>query len=294
MFILPYGHDQSVYGRQWATAALIAINVLVFAYTWWAGLEAEDELHAALADLLDVRADHPDASVDASLLERAPRAVRDAFEGIVRVQHDDTAPLTDDDLVLEDATRDVLAAVDRLPTQRFGYRPGDPSVLTFLSSMFVHAGLWHLLGNMLFLWLAGAVIECFWNRAPYLALYFVAGAGALLAQHLTTHDGMVPVVGASGAISGLLGAFVVGYPKTRIRMLYAVWPIGIGHFYIRAWLLIPAWALLQLAFALVAADDGVAYWAHVGGFAVGVVGAIVMSRLGWVIEDAGDGTTPMR
>ncbi len=75
---------------------------------------------------------------------------------------------------------------------------------------FVHANLWHLLGNMVFLWLAGAVIECFWDRGPFVGLYFVAGAAAVLAQHLADPDSMVPLVGASGAIAGRLGASLIG------------------------------------------------------------------------------------
>lgn len=289
MFVLPYGHDQSVYGKQWVTYAVIALNVLVFAYTAWTGIDAEREIEDAAARVLEVRSQHPSASIDPSLLDGVPERLREALVVTVRVADDEAAPLEEGDLALEDATRDLLAAVRAHPTYRLGYRAGEPSVLAVVSSMFVHAGFWHLLGNMLFLWLAGAVIECFWDRGPFVALYLVAGAAAVLAQHLADPDSLVPLVGASGAIAGLLGAFLVGYPHTRIRVLYFFWPFGLGHFYIRAWLLIPFWALLQLFWALLDVDEGVAYWAHLGGFAVGVVGAVVMRRLGWVIEDAGSG-----
>lgn len=288
MIILPYGHDQSVYGRQWVTAGLIAVNVAMFGYTFLAEQGPEVRLEAALDRVHDLRASRPDARIDPSILAGAPEGAAIVFGSFV--QDDPDAPLTDADVELEDATRDALRALGELPSQRFGYRPSDPSPVTFLTSIFVHGGFWHLFGNMLFLWLAGAVIECFWDRWPYLGLYLLAAAGATLAHHLSAPDSTIPVIGASGAIAGLLGAFVVGYPRTRVRVLYAVWPFGVGHFYIRAWLLIPLWALLQLLWALVGADDGVAYWAHLGGFAVGVGAAIAMKKLGWVIEDAGDGT----
>ena len=289
MIVLPYGHDQSVYGRQWVTYGLIALNVAAFAVTWVVEERASARLEARIEALADARLEHPDARIDPSVLAGAPDGAVEIFAGIV--QRDEDAPLTDEDIALEGATRDALSALGELPSQRFGYRPGDPSPLTFVTSLFLHGGLWHLLGNMLFLWLAGAVIECFWDSLPFLGLYFLAGAGATLAHHLSAPDSMTPVIGASGAISGLLGAFVVGYPRTRVRLLWAVWPIGIGHTHVPAWALILVWAGLQIAWALIDPGDGVARWAHLGGFAVGVIGALVMKRMGWVIEDAGDGTS---
>ena len=259
MIVLPYGHDQSVYGRQWVTFGLIALNFAVFALTWWVEGDADAEIERRAQVFTVLTFTHPEA------------------------------PLTDVDIELENATRDLIAAANELPTVGYGYRPGDPSPVTFLTSLFLHAGIWHLLGNMLFLWLAGAVIECFWDRLPYLGLYLLAAFGAIVAHHLAHPGSMTPVVGASGAIAGLLGAFVVGYPRTRVRVVWGMWPFGLGHAYVPAWLLIPAWLLMQLAFALIGLDEGVAHWAHVGCFAVGVAGAIVMHRFGWVIEDAGDG-----
>jgi membrane associated rhomboid family serine protease len=287
VFILPYGHDQSVYGRPWATWALIALNALVFAYTWIAGMEPEDEVEEAAAEALEVHDLYPDARIDRALVDRAPERVREILTPWVRA--DDNEVVTDGDLALEDAVQGLLDALDRVPAYKLGYRPGDPSALTFLTSTFVHADIWHLLGNMLFLWLAGAVIECFWGVRAYAALYALAGFVATIAHHVAFPDSQTPLVGASGAISGMLGAFVVGYPKTRVRLLYGIFPIGMGHVYLRAWLLIPIWAAIQVLWAFVDLGDGTAHWAHVGGFFVGVAAAIVMKRLDWVIEDAGDG-----
>lgn len=288
MIVLPYGHDQSVYGRQWVTFGLIALSSAVFAITWTVEGHADAEIERRARAFTVLTLVHPEARIDASAAEGANDRLGELLAPLV--QQDPEAPLTDADIELENATRDLIAAANELPTVRYGYRPGDPSPVTFLTSLFLHVGIWHLLGNMLFLWLAGAVIECFWDRLPYLGLYFASALGAIVAHHLAHPGSMTPVVGASGAIAGLLGAFVVGYPRTRIRVLWAMWPFGFGHAYVRAWLLIPAWALLQLAWALFDLDQGVAHWAHIGGFAVGAVGAVGMHRLGWVIEDAGDGT----
>jgi membrane associated rhomboid family serine protease len=283
VFILPYGHDQSVYGRQWVTWGLIAVNVLAFGASWLASLPARDELGEAITELATERVRHPDARVDPAVLRSSPEI---AEELSFLSQREEDAPLTDEDLELEVKTRRTIEALHALPSYRFGYQPGAPSPLAFFTSMFMHADIWHLLGNLLFLWLAGAVIECFWDRIPYAILYLGAGAGATLAHQLAFPESFVPLVGASGAISGLLGAFVVGYPRTRIRMLYFVPVVGIGHVYVRAWLLIPGWLLLQIAFALIDRESVVAHWAHIGGFVVGVASALFMKRMGWVIQDA--------
>jgi len=287
MILLPYGHDQSVYGRQWVTWALIVLNVLVFFFTWVSGFGVEDELERRTRAFESVLLTYPDAQIDVSVLDGAPGELREVLSDLVQL--DATAPLTEGDIALEDATRDLLETYRGLPAQRFGYRPGDPSALTLMSSLFVHGGFWHLFGNMLFLWLAGAVIECFWDRGLFLGLYVLAGVGATLAQHLSEPHSLVPIIGASGAISGMLGAFVIGYPKTRVRMLWAAIPFGVGHFHVPAWLLIPLWAAIQLFWALLTPHDGVAHWAHLGGFAVGVVAAVVVKRMDWDIADAGDG-----
>ena len=141
---------------------------------------------------------------------------------------------------------------------------------------------------MLFLWLVGVVIECFWERLPFAILYVAAGGVATLAHHLASPDSMVPLIGASGAIAGLMGAFVVGHPRTKIKVFYAAWVIRplVGTMSVAAWLLIPAWVALQIGYALLFPGDGVAYWAHVGGFAAGVIGALIMRWGGWVVYDA--------
>ena len=103
----------------------------------------------------------------------------------------------------------------------------------------------------------------------------------------------LPLVGASGAIAGLMGAFLVGHPRTRVRVLVAPWPVR--PFFttgaVPVWLLLPGWFLLQVGFGLHGAKgrgDGVACWAHVGGFLTGVVGAVIMKIGGWVVYDAAE------
>ena len=145
--------------------------------------------------------------------------------------------------------------------------------VTILTAMFMHAGWMHILGNMVFLWAFGPEIEDAMGRPRYLAFYLLSGLAASLAQTAIMPSSTVPNLGASGAIAGVMGAFLVTYPHDRIRTL-----LVLGWFtrtaFIPAALLIGLWFLIQLfnqvgAVADVDAGGGVAYAAHVGGFIFG-------------------------
>jgi len=141
--------------------------------------------------------------------------------------------------------------------------------------MFMHAGWMHILGNMVFLWAFGPEIEDAMGRPRYLAFYLLSGLAASLAQTAIMPSSTVPNLGASGAIAGVMGAFLVTYPRDRIRtLLFLGWFTRIA--FIPASLLIALWFLIQLfnqvgAVADVGTGSGVAYAAHIGGFIFGVV-----------------------
>jgi len=130
----------------------------------------------------------------------------------------DTSPTrrpSEGDVALGEAVRDVIAVLHRAPAFRWGYRPGHPNALHAITSMFLHADWSHLSGNMLFLFIAGGVLECFWRRWAYLALYFGSGLAAVVAHTLADPHGLTPVIGASGAVAGLMGAFLVAHTRPR-------------------------------------------------------------------------------
>ena len=149
-------------------------------------------------------------------------------------------------------------------------------LVTILTAMFMHGGWMHILGNMVFLWAFGPEVEDAMQPLRYLAFYMVSGVVASAAQIVIAPASTVPSLGASGAIAGVMGAFVVTYPFDRIRTL-----ILLGIFtrvtYIPAALLIGLWFLIQLFNQVGAVADvqtgGVAYAAHVGGFIFGAVTA---------------------
>ena len=149
--------------------------------------------------------------------------------------------------------------------------------VTILTAMFMHAGWMHIIGNMVFLWAFGPEIEDAMGPLWYLAFYLLSGLAASLAQIALMPSSTIPNLGASGAIAGVMGAFLVTYPRDRIRaLLFFGWFVRTAI--IPAALLIGFWFLIQLfsqvgAVADVKAGGGVAYAAHVGGFIFGAVTA---------------------
>ena len=148
-------------------------------------------------------------------------------------------------------------------------------VLNVLTSMFLHGSWMHVLGNMWFLWVFGNNIEDSMGHARFVAFYLVCGVAAALAQVISSPSSAVPMVGASGAISGVMGAYLVLYPRVRVWTLV---PIGIIPFSIAlpAWTMLLYWAGLQFVsgvVGLLASEErgGVAFWAHLGGFLAGLL-----------------------
>jgi membrane associated rhomboid family serine protease len=159
--------------------------------------------------------------------------------------------------------------------------PGpSPIQLTLLTSMFMHGGWAHLLGNMLFLYIFGDNVEHQMGRPVYLLFYLAAGIVASYAQILSDPDSVIPTLGASGAISGVLGAYIVLFPGNRVRVF------AFGIRYVPAVVAIGLWAIIQFVsgYAAIAQTDetigGVAYLAHIGGFVAGVVAAHGLRAIG--------------
>jgi membrane associated rhomboid family serine protease len=144
--------------------------------------------------------------------------------------------------------------------------------LHILTSMFLHGGWSHVLGNMWFLWLFGNNIEDSMGRMRFVVFYLLCGLGAAAAQVLSDPTSVVPMVGASGAISGVMGAYIVLYPRVRVYSLVIIF-FFVTTIALPAWVMLGYWMLLQLLGGLggSAAGGGVAFWAHVGGFTAGVL-----------------------
>lgn len=150
---------------------------------------------------------------------------------------------------------------------------------TLITSMFVHGGFAHIFGNMLFLFIFGDNVERRFGSVLFLLFYLASGIAATGAHMLTNAGSQVPTVGASGAISGVMGAYILLYPFNRVRVL--IWYWGVMH--VPAFMFLGIWFLTQLVYGTMALSvptaqsTGVAFWAHVGGFATGVVLAAMIA-----------------
>jgi len=147
-----------------------------------------------------------------------------------------------------------------------------PAVLTVVTSMFLHGGWMHLIGNMLYLWIFGNNVEDAMGHGRFVVFYLLCGVAAVLAQALPAPDSTIPMIGASGAISGVLGAYLLLYPHARVLVL-----IPLGTFsrmvYLPAMVVLGFWFLLQFLSILLADPNqpGVAFGAHAGGFVAGML-----------------------
>jgi membrane associated rhomboid family serine protease len=142
--------------------------------------------------------------------------------------------------------------------------------LTPITSMFLHGGWMHLLGNGLFLWVFGNNVEDSMGRIRFVFFYLLCGLAAAAAQVFQSPASPVPMIGASGAISGVLGGYLVLYPKVPVNVLIPIF-IFIQIVKLPAYLVLVIWIGMQLLNASTGMDSGVAVWAHIGGFAAGVV-----------------------
>lgn len=150
---------------------------------------------------------------------------------------------------------------------------------TLVTSMFLHGGWMHLIGNMLFLWIFGDNLEDLLGHLRFLAFYLASGLAAAAGQIIAGPGSTIPMVGASGAIAGVMGGYLLFFPRARIDILVII-VILIRIFTVPAWLMLGLWFGLQLfnGLAMDVAGGGVAYWAHAGGFVAGVVLAFPLWR----------------
>ena len=165
----------------------------------------------------------------------------------------------------------------------FAVVPAQFSLVDVFTSLFVHAGIAHLAGNLLFLWIFGDNVEDRLGHGRFAAFYVVCGYVAAIAQTALVPDSLIPMVGASGAIAGVMGAYVVLYPQSRVLMLFPFPPI---LFELPAVFFLGFWFVMQFLsgigtlpiFRGGTISGGVAFWAHVAGFACGLALVIPMRR----------------
>jgi membrane associated rhomboid family serine protease len=154
----------------------------------------------------------------------------------------------------------------------FGFVPAEFNLLTIFTSMFMHGGFAHIIGNMWFLYIFGDNVESILGHVKYFIFYIACGVGAALAQFFIEPSSQIPMIGASGAIAGVLGAYMIRFPKARVHVFVIF--IFITTIVVPAQIVLGLWFLMQLTNGLgsigVNTTGGVAWFAHIGGFIAGV------------------------
>jgi len=294
--LIPLRHE-NMEGRRWPVISIvvIAINILAFLGTHWQ-IEAQNPKRSEVrAHILLLAAMHPELGKSPEVQEFVTRFQKGnpAVWSRVASPSRDVADAWDAKMRLIEDPVELQGQMDSLAQEyaelehnsileRYAFIPAHPQPISYITANFLHGGWMHIIGNMWFLWLAGAILEDTWGRIIYPVFYFVSGAMALQFYAWASPGSIVPTLGASGAVAALMGAFLVRYPKTKIEML---WLFGFGfrsyRFHARAYWLLPLWLLMEIfSGAIFGSSAGVAHWAHVGGFVFGVVSAVGLSYSG--------------
>ncbi len=163
----------------------------------------------------------------------------------------------------------------------FGFKPLFPGLLTVFTSMFLHGGIAHIFGNMWYMWIFADNVEDKFGRISFIIFYILSGLAATLLHYLTNISSSIPAIGASGAISGVLGAYLVLFPHVKVLVggRFGIYPIKAAY-------MIGLWFFMQLFFGgfslLQPESAGIAFWAHIGGFVFGAVVTWLLVRMGMV------------
>jgi membrane associated rhomboid family serine protease len=288
MLIVPVGLQESEVRRQpWVSIAIMALMVAGFAFLGppSQGEGWGDRVEGKIRLLENFLLEHPYLNASP---EVAPLLSAGARAEVRRRQTEDpsrSASLPayvlegqEQELrTLESGLRDTLREA---PSWRFGFIPSRPRLVDAVTSMFLHAGWLHLIGNLLFFFATGPFLGDVYGRVLFSGLYLSSGVVAAYVQASQTPDSFVPLIGASGAIAGIMGAFLVRLGTTRIRFVFlpiVFLPFIRLSFGMRAAFVLPLWFAGQAALAAEApAGANVAFWAHIGGFVFGMASALLV------------------
>ncbi|MGD8439006.1 MAG: rhomboid family intramembrane serine protease [Holophagae bacterium] len=284
--LLPIGSDQTTVRRMpWVTLTILGLCVAAFLGTLVAPGDEGAVVRAEVA-AVEYFLDHPYLELDPQLKGYVYYSQRQRTDDIV--PPDSPTQIRREQNELDRLAAAYFAARDGLPFWRWGVVPADLQPVALVTHIFIHAGLLHLLGNLFILYLVGPAVEDAWGRPLFAAFYVTAGAVAALVFVVAHPNLAEPLIGASGAVAGVMGAFAVRYWDSRITFYYFVFFVRIyqGTFSAPAWMMLGLWAAGELAFALgfwaffsIADLGDIGFLAHVGGFVFGVGFAFLIGAL---------------
>ena len=283
MILLPIGHErQTVQRLPWVTFSLIALCILVYVFTVLIANGDDSAINEKVDEFFVYYSAHPYLEMPPEMSQFLTRADHEQIASMresVDAARLNPAIVATEQQELDRMAVAIIRVINSNPLRRWGYIPNDPHAVNLVTCIFLHTGFWHLFGNMLFLFLAGCAIEDLWGRPIFLVFYLLSGIVATVTHDLKFPSSAVPIVGASGAIAGIMGAFLVRLAKTKIRFFYFIWILGfkMGTFEAPAFIMLPLWFLQQALFAGFSDQSaGVAFWAHIGGFFFGALFAFAM------------------
>jgi membrane associated rhomboid family serine protease len=164
-----------------------------------------------------------------------------------------------------------------------------PDHFRLVTYMFLHASTWHLLGNMIFLFVFGDNVEDAMGHGRFIVFYLICGIFAALLHSAVTASPDVPLIGASGAISGVIGAYLMLHPNIRVWVLFPVASLPFFPLRFSAGIVIGVWIIIQIVSAIYLPGTATAWWAHIGGFLAGIFLVVVMKRPGVRLFDSATG-----
>ena len=282
MLIVPIGREGSAAGRAWITYTIIALNVLFFVLFCTGSTDQErGALIRTWRATVTYLQERPYLRVPTYIADLMPRDLRE------RVPR--TGPgLEEWQVAKEQATlREMADELKKLYSDvddvRMAYIPAIGNPGTILTSMFLHAGLLHLIGNMFFLFAVAPFVEGAYGKVLFAVLYVSGGVVATLAFAARSPNTFVPLVGASGAIAAVMGAYLVRFVRSRLEFLFIplfFLPMWHFRFSVPALVALPIWFLEQIVSIPTEGGSGVAVTAHVAGFAYGLAFAFVLGAFG--------------
>jgi membrane associated rhomboid family serine protease len=289
MLVIPFAQEENVVRRTpWLSYGLVALNVAIFVIVaiFSGGDSRQDEVQKTRRQAMELLSKHPHLTVPAELVPMLPEETRVALDRAraraLRKGVPASVPVAELQAELNGLAVKFDQQLRRVPSQTLGYVPARPRPMALLTSMFMHADWWHLFGNMLFLILTAPFIEDVYGR-PLFAGFYVAGGVAATLIHAAAQAGSpAGLVGASGAIAAVMGAFLLRFGRRRIGFLLMPVPILPWirtQFLMPAFVVIPFWFGQQMLFAHSDRASSTAWWAHIGGFAFGLGFALLFRLL---------------
>src|SRR5271170_1767232 len=253
-------------GRRWPyiTFALIGLNIIAFLLSYGPMKDQQAQRSQVRLQLLAFDAAHPDLQLSPasqSYVDGVRKYLGDRFEtafkdkryaSLVHGYSDDPAALQQQ---MDTLCQAYEAELKTDILDNYAFVPARPHFLAYITANFLHGGWLHLIGNMWFLWLAGAILEDTWGRLIYPAFYLIAGVLAFQVHAMVNVGSFTPTIGASGAIAGLMGAFLVRFPTTKIEMGYLFF-YRFYRFKMAAYWLLPVWLLTEVLYGSAGLSSG--------------------------------------